>query len=65
VNDADEQPGCGPCEAEALLRVIAVRELLEFVVWGQSNPLSGVTAAIRGLQNARNMLLASGYEVEP
>jgi hypothetical protein len=54
---------CGDCEAEALLRVLAVRELLEAVLWNEAaNPLRAISLAISGLQNASNMLKAAGFE---
>jgi hypothetical protein len=55
--------GCG-CEAEALLRVLAVRDAIDLVLWGEADPLRGVDVAIVGLQNARRMFIAAGFEAQ-
>jgi len=57
--------GGSECEAEALLRVCAVQDLLSAALWGETNVLRGIEDAIHGLQNARNVLRAAGLEVEP
>jgi hypothetical protein len=57
--------GCGDCESEALARVIAVRDLLDLILWAETDPLRGVERAIQGLGVARGQLLAAGYEGAP
>lgn len=49
-------------ESDALARVIAVRDLLNAVLWREASPLSGVSVAVAGLQAARRVLVASGCE---
>jgi hypothetical protein len=52
---------CGPCETEALLRVIAVADCLEAVLWADVDPVRGVDAAVIGLRRARAEFVAAGY----
>ena len=57
---------CHECsEAQALLVLLAVRDLLDAVIWRQTSPLRAVEDARRGLFNTSNMFKAAGYEVEP
>jgi hypothetical protein len=53
---------CEACEAEALQRVQAVRDLLWYVLWGETPPLGAIDAASQGLVNARSLFLAAGHE---
>ncbi len=57
-----DRSDCGTCEAEALLRVMAVRDLLDLVIWNQTDPLKGVESAISGLNLSRNQLRAARWE---
>jgi hypothetical protein len=55
-------PDCQPCEAEGLSRVLAVRDLLDKIVWGQSEPNHGLEVAIAGLERARRCFQAAAGE---
>ena len=56
----DGRSDCRPsAEAEALARVLAVSDLLDMVLWRETNPLTGVDRAITGLQVARGLLTAT------
>ncbi len=59
-----DRDDCDECVAEGLLRVLAVRDLLECVLWGETHPTNGINAALRGLQNARGIFIAAGIEAE-
>ena len=61
----NDRNACGECEAEALLKVWAVQDLLAAVIWNETNLLRGIEGAITGLQHARNTLRAAGFEAEP
>jgi len=50
---------------EVLLRVLVVRDLLDLVLWGETEPLRGVADAESGLRNARNIFRAAGFKAEP
>ena len=56
---------CGECETEALGRLLAVRDLLDLILWAETDPLRGVDRAIQGLGVARGHFLAAGYEDAP
>jgi hypothetical protein len=61
----NQDPGdCDECVAEGLLRVLAMRDLLDAILWGETHPTNGVNIAIRGLQNARGIFMAAGLETE-
>jgi len=44
---------------------MAVRDLLDLVIWNQTDPLKGVECAIGGLNLSRNQLRAAGWGAEP
>ena len=47
--------------AEFLVRVVALRDLLDHILWGQAEPMQAVHVAIEGLQSACLVLKAAGY----
>jgi hypothetical protein len=64
---ARDQPMAGDvpdelCVAEALQRVVAVRDLVDMVLWAEAPPLRAIELAISGLTNARNMFKSAGFE---
>jgi hypothetical protein len=62
--NSEEPSECEPCVAEALSRVLAVRDLLDCVLWGDTHPTTGLDASIKGLQNARGLFMVAGFEGE-
>jgi hypothetical protein len=60
----DGRDDCDECEAAALTRVVAVRDLLDYVLWGQTNPVGAIDGAIAGLASARGMFMAAGFKAE-
>ena len=55
-------PDCEPCEAEALHRILGVRDLLDAILWGEARPVPGVTTAILGLKRALNCYMVAGID---
>ncbi len=53
---------CSGCEAEGLRRVLVVRDMCDYVLWGEIDPLRGVQVAMTALRIAANALRAAGYE---
>jgi hypothetical protein len=45
--------------------MLAVRDLLDLILWAETDPLRGVERAIQGLSVARGQLLAAGHESGP
>jgi hypothetical protein len=62
--NGDGRGDCEECVADGLSRIFAVRDLLDDIIWGETHPTNGVNIAIRGLQNARAIFMAAGFEVE-
>jgi len=56
--------GCNGCEAEALARLLAVRDLVEIMIWRATDPLRGIDSAMTGLRYARRAFVAAGYQPE-
>jgi hypothetical protein len=42
-----------------------VRELIDFVLWAEVDPIRGIACAMAGLTNAKNMFKSAGYEEAP
>jgi hypothetical protein len=55
---------CADCEVVALERVLAVRDYLDCVIWGQVRPLHGIDVALKGLDLARAEFVAAGHREE-
>lgn len=47
--------------AEFLVRITALRDLLDHILWAEAEPMPAVNVAIEGLQGARLVLKAAGY----
>ncbi len=60
-------PGCDDEHlAEVLGRVVGVRDLLDAVLWAETDPVTGISTAIAGLQRALTTLVVAGMtEEEP
>ncbi len=52
---------CDQCETEGLARVMACRDVLDFILWGEVDPVQGVDSAITGLRIARRGFVAAGF----
>lgn len=61
----DGRRECDGCEAEGLSRVLAVRDLLDAILWRQVHPISGIELARRSLNYAQRSFDAAGIEPEP
>lgn len=57
-----DREGCCEAEADALVRVMAARDLLDCVLWREVDPLRGVEHARTALVNAGILLRDAGYE---
>lgn len=51
---------CRDCEVDALRRIFAARDLLDFALWGEADALRCVESAQRGLVYARRSLIEAG-----
>lgn len=47
--------------AEFLVRITALRDLLDNILWAETEPMQAVNVAIEGLQSARLVLKAACY----
>ena len=47
--------------AEFLMRISAVRDLLDDLLWAQAQPMQATDVAIEGLQSARSALKQAGF----